>query len=56
VTIETVPRVTREVVLHAEKETKQVERDVPLRREEVEITEEGDVEEEETTETLPPRR
>lgn len=54
-TVETVPRVTREVVVHAEKETEQIEKDVPLRREVVDVVEEGEVEEEEETPRTPRR-
>ncbi|MBW3625038.1 MAG: DUF2382 domain-containing protein, partial [Armatimonadetes bacterium] len=36
-------RVTKEVVVRAEPEVEQVERDVTLRRETVEVEEEGDV-------------
>jgi uncharacterized protein (TIGR02271 family) len=42
--VEKVPRVTEEVVLRKETETRQAEQDVQLRREHVEVEEEGDVE------------
>lgn len=45
-------RVAREVVIQTRPEVEQVERDVELRREKVEVDEEGDVE----VEHLPPRR
>jgi uncharacterized protein (TIGR02271 family) len=41
--VEKRPRVTKEVVVRTQAETEQVERDVELRREEVEVEEEGDV-------------
>jgi len=41
--IEKVPRVTEEVVIRQETETRQAEQDVQLRREHVEVEEEGDV-------------
>jgi uncharacterized protein (TIGR02271 family) len=41
--VEKVPRVTEEVVLRQETQTRQAEQDVQLRREHVEIDEEGDV-------------
>jgi uncharacterized protein (TIGR02271 family) len=50
--VEKVPRVTEEVVLRKETDTKQVEQDVELRRERVEIEEEGETE----VETTRPRR
>jgi stress response protein YsnF len=43
VKVEKVPRVTEEVVIRTRPETEQVERDVQLRRERVEVEEEGDV-------------
>lgn len=49
--VEKKPRVTKEVVVRTQAETEQVERDVELRREEVEVEEEGDVEV-----ARPPRR
>jgi uncharacterized protein (TIGR02271 family) len=42
--VEKVPRVTEEVVLRKETETRQAEQDVQLRREHVEVEEEGEVE------------
>lgn len=50
------PRVTREVVLHTEQETEQVDRDVQLRHEEVEVDTEGDVDLEQPTGTTGFRR
>lgn len=41
--VQKVPRVVEEVVVRTEQETKQVERDVELRREHVEVEEEGDI-------------
>jgi uncharacterized protein (TIGR02271 family) len=43
-TVEKTPRVTEEVVVRAKPETEQIERDVQLRRERVEVDEEGDAE------------
>jgi uncharacterized protein (TIGR02271 family) len=40
--VEKVPRVTEEVIVRTVPETQQVERDVQLRRERVEVDEEGD--------------
>jgi stress response protein YsnF len=42
--VEKVPRVTEEVVLRTETQTRQVQQDVQLRRERVNVQEEGDAE------------
>lgn len=41
--IQKVPRVTREVLIHARPQVEQVERDIQLQRERVELVQEGDV-------------
>jgi uncharacterized protein (TIGR02271 family) len=55
VRVEKVPRVTEEVVLHKQQQTRQVEQDIPVRRERVRVEEEGDVDVE-NADTIEPRK
>jgi len=53
--VEKVPRVTEEVVIRRDTDTRQVEQDVQLRRERVEVDEEGDVDLDTDTPAAPRR-